>query len=368
MDTKSLGRAQPSVGSLSLSPGNNAGESSSIHSNGQNISKAKRKTGGEVSVPGPGIGVTSSIGQYDEEETEQMFNIQSTVSQVVGEMPVYSGVDNFNVLAKIMQRYNDLRSKVDPNKLRTRKLVVLVGSGSYNPLTRMHLRTYFLAKQYLESHLGCLVLGSLLSPAHPVTVRERYRTNPSEVIPAPHRLAVAQLLVQNSQWLSIDPWEMTRRRAMDYLSVLERVQRLLSDAFPSMYSIQEESGSTTDFGQHSPHGGDMPEIKVMYLCKANLVPKLSAQALKAGNFSVITVCRTPESDNLRNSLTGKWNNLIHIVEDTAILDASFDMVTSRKVRDKVKAGESVETLVGGKINEYCLLHRLGPKVCLLIIF
>ena len=54
--------------------------------------------------------------------------------------------------------------------------------------------------------------GSLLSPAHGATVRERYRTNPSEILPSPHRLAVAQLLVQNSKLLSVDPWEITRRR------------------------------------------------------------------------------------------------------------------------------------------------------------
>jgi hypothetical protein len=54
--------------------------------------------------------------------------------------------------------------------------------------------------------------------------------------------------------------------------------------------------------------------------------------------------------------------LISVVEDNAILDASFDMVTSRKVRDKIKANETVETLVGAKIQEYCLLHKLGPKM------
>ena len=148
-----------------------------------------------------------------------------------------------------------------------------VGGGSFNPLTRMHLRTYFLAKQCLEAKYGYVVLGeyashvfyssiscvwiilatfcvvrsghnsfshgislispwfayfsnnlsntlcsgSLLSPAHGATVRERYRTNPSEILPSPHRLAVAQLLVQNSKLLSVDPWEITRRR---YVSVV----------------------------------------------------------------------------------------------------------------------------------------------------
>jgi hypothetical protein len=182
-----------------------------------------------------------------------------------------------------------------------RRFAVLCGGGSFNPLTRMHLRTYFLAKQCLEARYGyvvlgtsalffyfivfcsyanrcliCLVfspifthslthlffsflhflppsllhflspslplsfhpflpaslLGSLLSPAHGATVRERYRTNPSEIIPSPHRLAVAQLLVQNSKLLSIDPWEITRRRAMDYLSLLEHTQQIITEQFP----------------------------------------------------------------------------------------------------------------------------------------
>ena len=44
--------------------------------------------------------------------------------------------------------------------------VVLTGSGSFNPLTRMHVRLFYLAKQYLETKQGFVVLGSLLSPAH----------------------------------------------------------------------------------------------------------------------------------------------------------------------------------------------------------
>ena len=34
--------------------------------------------------------------------------------------------------------------------------------GSYNPLTRMHVRMFLLAKQFLESRTDYVVLGSLL--------------------------------------------------------------------------------------------------------------------------------------------------------------------------------------------------------------
>lgn len=46
----------------------------------------------------------------------------------------------------------------------------------------------------------------------------------------------------------------------------------------------------------------------------------------------------------------------------SITDASLDVVTSRKVRDKIKLGHSIEQLVGEKINEYVNIHHIGAKV------
>ena len=68
------------------------------------------------------------------------------------------------------------------------------------------------------------------------------------------------------------------------------------------------------------------------------------------------------SDNLRASLGPRWNGIFHVAEDSAILDASLDVVTSRKVRDKLKAGKSVEQLVGAYINEYVVKHKIGSKM------
>jgi hypothetical protein len=124
----------------------------------------------------------------DDNNDEEDYSIQTTISKVVGEYPLYSGNDHYNVLSKISKRLNDISSKVTIEKLNQMKFAIIIGCGSYNPLTRMHLRTYYLAKEYLESKCGYIVLGALLSPSHSVTVRERYRTNSLEILPAPHRL------------------------------------------------------------------------------------------------------------------------------------------------------------------------------------
>jgi nicotinic acid mononucleotide adenylyltransferase len=271
---------------------------------------------------------------------------QLAVERVVGQAPLYSGPDNFNCMNKIIKNFQHFVHKRGPQVAGGVKFAIIVGTGSFNPLTRMHMRTFFLAKEYLESKCGFCVLGSLLSPAHAATVRERYRTDVTEVIPSPHRVAIAQLMVEESRHLEIDPWEITRRRAMDYLSLMEHTQTMVKTAFGNLLGANA--------------GGI--DIKILYLCKANMVPKISPVALKADGFGCICVCRAPDSDNLRESLTSKWSGLIWIVEDTAILDASFDVVTSRRVRDNIKAGTSVDGLVGKKVQDYIIAERLGPKV------
>jgi hypothetical protein len=227
----------------------------------------------------------------------------ATITKLVGPAPVYCEPNGYGVSSKIARRLNDFNviDAKSPTKVKIRRFAVLVGSGSCNPLTRMHMRSFFLAKQYLENQVGYIVLGSILSPSHGVTVRERYRNNPAEVIPSPHRLAVAQLMVQSSKWVSVDPWEITRRRAMDYMSLLQHCREMLTERFPDI------------------------EIKIVYLCKENMVPKISPQAMRAESFGCISVCRPLECDRIRNTLTSKWNGLIWVAEDTAILDASMDI-------------------------------------------
>jgi len=264
--------------------------------------------------------------------------VSTAIKQVVGIDPLYSGPEYYNVCNKIGRRLRDFLKAYQPSKMGVRKLAILVGSGSCNPLTRMHMRTYFLAKQFLEQKAGFIILGSLLSPAHSSTVRERYRTNPSEIIPSPHRLAISQLLVQDSKWFSIDPWEITRRRAMDYLSLLEHHTEVLKEFFP-------------DF-----------DIKILYLCKPTMVAKISPQSLRSQNFGCVCVCRAPESDQLRSSLSAKWNSLIWVIEDTAILDASMDLVSSRNVREKIKNGDDIADMVGDTIQAYVRNHKIGEKM------
>ena len=66
----------------------------------------------------------------------------------------------------------------------------------------------------------------------------------------------------------------------------------------------------------------------------------------------------------------RWNGVITIVEDNAVVDAALDVVSSRKVRDRLRAGEAVAHLVGSRIAQYCNEHRIAPKVrayCIIMV-
>jgi hypothetical protein len=74
----------------------------------------------------------------------------------------------------------------------------------------------------------------------------------------------------------VDPWEITRRRVMDYLSVLDHVSQLTEACFPG-------------FGS---------SVKVIYLCSSEQMMKLSPEDLRARGHACLCVCRPQETDRL----------------------------------------------------------------------
>ena len=202
--------------------------------------------------------------QYNDTKLEIGIKSSTTLRSLEGRMPLYSKQDYFGVCSKILTRYYEFNSSGIISKLP--QFAVLVCSASCNPLTKMYLRSFYLARKHLEK-AGYIVLGTLLSPLHGINVREKYRNYPSEIIPSPHRLIVSQLMVQNDKFISIDPWEMSRKRAMDYLSVLQHCKEILHEILPNI------------------------KTKIIYVCTDNVIPKISLNAMKKENFACICVCR-----------------------------------------------------------------------------
>ncbi|CAB1117580.1 unnamed protein product [Ectocarpus sp. CCAP 1310/34] len=138
----------------------------------------------------------------------------------------------------------------------TRSKVLIVGSGTFNPVHKIHIRRFYLARNYLEMQKGASmrVVGGIVSPSHPTLVRQRHRVRAAEIIPPKHRLSMARAAVGKGSWLAVDSWEVTRKRIMDYMSVLEHVKEVCHETFPG-------------------HAGD---ITILYMCQASQVMTFSS--------------------------------------------------------------------------------------------
>ncbi|KAJ8404674.1 hypothetical protein AAFF_G00335370 [Aldrovandia affinis] len=78
--------------------------------------------------------------------------------------------------------------------------VVLLACGSFNPITNMHLRMFELARDYLEDTGKYRVVKGIISP-----VGDGYKKK--GLIEASHRIEMARLATESSDWVIVDPWE-----------------------------------------------------------------------------------------------------------------------------------------------------------------
>jgi nicotinamide mononucleotide adenylyltransferase len=76
--------------------------------------------------------------------------------------------------------------------------IVLLACGSFNPPTNMHLRMFECARNFLEKH-SCKVIRGIISP-----VADNF--GKAELISAQHRMKMAELSIQDSEWIKADFW------------------------------------------------------------------------------------------------------------------------------------------------------------------
>jgi nicotinamide mononucleotide adenylyltransferase len=98
-------------------------------------------------------------------------------------------------------------------------LLVLVGCGSYSPITNMHLRIFEQARNWLTYEKKTWdVVGGFLSPVHDAYGK-------AGLVPARHRIRMCELGSESSDWIAVTGWE-TRQdkwnRTVEVLAVYEK--------------------------------------------------------------------------------------------------------------------------------------------------
>lgn len=252
-------------------------------------------------------------------------------------------------LQKIARNLEHLRSAAstttaNPTSSPSKKteVIVLVSSGAYNPIHMLHIRAFYVARQYVESNYKFPVVGAFMSPSHDTYVRVKNRRNPREMITKRHRLGLIETAVASSSWIEVDKWEITRRRVLDYLSTLTHVREMCDSHFPQF------------------------KFHVMYVCGCNTVVKLSHSALRDEGFGCITICRPTQTEMVVKQLGKQLAKSTTIVEDTGVLPCDLERATSFRLRKALtnteKNGSVIEMMVGKPVYQYFVKHSIGAKI------
>lgn len=104
--------------------------------------------------------------------------------------------------------------------------IVLLTCGSFNPPTKMHLKLFELAKNYLEKHYSLSVVEGIISP-----VADNF--GKPELISAVHRVKMAELAAQHYPWIRADSYECSQKQWSRTLTILEYHQNRINEQYPN---------------------------------------------------------------------------------------------------------------------------------------
>ncbi|XP_048190587.1 uncharacterized protein LOC125342463 isoform X1 [Perognathus longimembris pacificus] len=123
--------------------------------------------------------------------------------------------------------------------------VVLLACGSFNPITNMHLRLFEVARDHLHQTGMYRVIQGIISP-----VSDHY--GKKDLVASHHRVAMARLALQTSNWIRVDPWESEQAQWMETVKVLRHHHQELLRSPPPMESEDEGKAPTAPAGRSFP--------------------------------------------------------------------------------------------------------------------
>lgn len=234
--------------------------------------------------------------------------------------------------------------------------VILLATGSYNPITNMHLRMFELARDHLHD-IGFKVLGGIISPVH-----DAYSKNKPTLISASHRLKMVELAIENNSFLRLSKFETEQEGWSRTRFVLEQHQELVRKFCHGELKqpgwIPDEASALVDKSTNK----DYPQI--IYLCGADLLESFAVPGLWLDtdieaivkNFGLVVIGRAgsnAESFIDRRDVLSTNRNNIRIVTDQVP-----NLISSTAIRKLISIGHSVRYLCPDDTIEYILENRL----------
>lgn len=220
----------------------------------------------------------------------------------------------------------------------TKKPIVLVACGSFNPITYHHLRMFEIAKDFIRQNTNFEIVGGYLSP-----VSDEYKK--VGLVSSYHRVKMCMLATeQESSWLMVDSWE-----------ALQNYKRtaVVLDHFD--YEIN------TVLGGVSTRDGERRDVQIMLLAGSDLISTMSEPGVWShddlddilGRHGTFVIERTGAALDQAIGNLARWRNNIYPIAQLVQND-----VSSTKVRLFFRRGLSVQYLLPAAVIDYIEQNNL----------
>ncbi|XP_039223641.1 nicotinamide/nicotinic acid mononucleotide adenylyltransferase 1-like isoform X2 [Crotalus tigris] len=249
----------------------------------------------------------------------------------------------------------------------SRTEVVLLACGSFNPITNMHLRLFELARDHLQETGKYKVVKGIVSPVGDAYLKK-------SLISARHRVAMARLATENSDWLEVDDWESSQREWQETIKVLRYHQQKLKPSgpansfedahLPSRASRKRKraAGSQLPIRMNQPKRKCLPQLKM--LCGTDILESFAVPNLwkpediqeivsKHGLVCVTRLGNEAQKFIYESDTLWKHKQNIDLVEEWITND-----ISATKIRRALRRGQSIRYLVPDSVRSYIKEHNL----------
>ncbi|XP_061689917.1 nicotinamide/nicotinic acid mononucleotide adenylyltransferase 1 isoform X2 [Syngnathoides biaculeatus] len=243
-----------------------------------------------------------------------------------------------------------------------RTRVVLLACGSFNPITNMHLRMFELARDYLEDTGRYVVVKGIVS-----AVGDGYKKK--GLVEAFHRVKMARLATETSEWITVDPWESLQPEWVETAKVIRHHH--------SELTAGEQNGDEVDtvkygkkrriednyFPSASYHN-EREATQLMLLCGADVLESFGILNLWkeediteiVSRFGLVCITRCggdPHKFIYQSDMLWKHRKNIHVVPEWVAND-----ISATHLRRALRRGQSVKYLLPDNVLQYIHEHGL----------
>ncbi|XP_014667508.1 PREDICTED: nicotinamide/nicotinic acid mononucleotide adenylyltransferase 1-like isoform X2 [Priapulus caudatus] len=227
--------------------------------------------------------------------------------------------------------------------------VVLLACGSFNPVTNMHLRIFELARDQLQRTGLFTVVGGVVSPVNDAYVKK-------DLVESYHRVQMAKLATQSSDWIRVDPWESEQNSWAETLKVLNYLQLQLD----SGCLMSNESPNKNSPKKRRKRRRISDEIQVDEVDYNITNTVISNQSLinTSEPMKAKLLCGADLLESF--AVPGLWqqeHDNIHIITEWMPNE-----ISSTRIRRALGRGESVKYLLQDGVIDYIKKHELYGAV------